>query len=121
MLCKAIGIKDLDKLLIDALLECGAFESMKSGARRLWREVSRSSPHHGSQQHLERCHTSKSYQIFHTINASLAGKWADLACVNEHGSIAVQQVFEIFGTVELMQPCFDEVGQMIVCDPKAVA
>lgn len=52
------------------------------------------------------------------INSEMKGKWADLACTNEvscllpmthssgkltlqHGSISVQQVFEIFGTQEL--------------------
>lgn len=47
----------------------------------------------------------------------MVGRWADLACNNEvshrflgcvskadakHGSIAVQQVFEVYGSVELM-------------------
>jgi len=52
------------------------------------------------------------------INIDMEGKWADLACINEvgsfvmsmtylaeflqHGSIAVQQVFEVFGSPELM-------------------
>lgn len=47
----------------------------------------------------------------------MVGRWADLACNNEvshsfpaclskadekHGSIAVQQIFEVYGSVELM-------------------
>jgi hypothetical protein len=51
------------------------------------------------------------------INDDMHHKWADLACANEvgflmisrvaadavqHGSIAVQQVFEVFGSQDLM-------------------
>ncbi|XAO23218.1 hypothetical protein I312_101996 [Cryptococcus bacillisporus CA1280] len=39
----------------------------------------------------------------------MVGRWADLACTNEHGSISVQQVFEVFGSFELMIPCFQEI------------
>jgi hypothetical protein len=74
----------------------------------------------------------------------MVGKWADLACHNEvsrgtcrenlvdekHGSIAVQQIFEVYGTAELMvsrgvrrreahpqEPCFQEVG-CLSCAPQ---
>ncbi|ORY34951.1 armadillo-type protein [Naematelia encephala] len=97
VLCKAIAVKELEAPISEALLKAGIFDSMKTGARRLWRE------------YLEKCRQSGQLAIFERINADMQGRWADLACSNEHGSIAVQQVFEVFGSEELMEPCFQEI------------
>ncbi|KAK8849467.1 hypothetical protein IAR55_004800 [Kwoniella newhampshirensis] len=96
VLCKAIAMKELEEPISAALIKYGIFDSMKTGARRLWRE------------YLEKCRQMKQFDIFQKINEDLAGRWADLACNNEHGSIAVQQVFEVYGSQELMEPCFKE-------------
>ncbi|WVR08269.1 hypothetical protein IAU60_005316 [Kwoniella sp. DSM 27419] len=96
VLCKAIAIKELEDTISEALIKFGIFDSMRTGARRLWRE------------YLEKCRQAKQLDIFHKINEAMQGRWAALACVNEHGSIAVQQIFEVFGSPDLMQPCFKE-------------
>ncbi|WRT69450.1 uncharacterized protein IL334_006436 [Kwoniella shivajii] len=97
VLCKAIVIKELEEPISEALIKFGVFDSMRSGARRLWRE------------YLELCRQAKQFGIFERINDEMSGRWCELACVNEHGSIAVQQVFEVFGSQELMEPCFKEI------------
>ncbi|KAK4685781.1 hypothetical protein P7C73_g4358, partial [Tremellales sp. Uapishka_1] len=113
VLCKAVGSKELEEVISEALLKFGLFESMKTGARRLWRE------------YLEKCRQARSHEIFQIINQDMKGHWAELACTNEHGSISCQQVFEVFGSQELMvrpfrgkkqaaltnkqDPCFNEV------------
>nr|XP_031859038.1 uncharacterized protein CI109_005544 [Kwoniella shandongensis]KAA5526110.1 hypothetical protein CI109_005544 [Kwoniella shandongensis] len=96
VLCKAIAMKELEEPISEALIKYGIFDSMKTGARRLWRE------------YLEKCRQAKQLEIFQKINEEMSGRWAELACNNEHGSIAVQQVFEVYGSQELMQPCFRE-------------
>ncbi|WVQ84329.1 hypothetical protein IAT38_006481 [Cryptococcus sp. DSM 104549] len=101
VLCKAINVKDLEEPISAALFGYGVFESMKTGARRLWRE------------YLEKCRQCKSFGVFRKVNDAMEGRWADLACVNEHGSIAVQQVFEVYGSPELMAPCFEELLENI--------
>ncbi|WVW86652.1 hypothetical protein I302_108706 [Kwoniella bestiolae CBS 10118] len=97
VLCKAILTKELEEPISDALIKFGIFESMKTGARRLWRE------------YLEKCRQGRQFEIFTKINEEMVGRWSDLTCINEHGSIAVQQVFEVFGSQELMEPCFAEI------------
>ncbi|WVF68667.1 hypothetical protein IAT40_003438 [Kwoniella sp. CBS 6097] len=119
VLCKAITVKELEVSwrmqwitqkyvqrmpnsrwshapISEALIKFGIFDSMRTGARRLWRE------------YLEKCRQGRQFDIFYKINENLAGKWSDLACINEHGSIAVQQIFEVYGSPDLMQPCFKE-------------
>ncbi|ORX37965.1 armadillo-type protein [Kockovaella imperatae] len=96
VLCKAVAVKELEESIADALIKHGIFESFKTGARRLWRE------------YLEKCRQCRNFDIFVKINDEMEGRWAELACANEHGSIAVQQVFEVFGSHELMEPCFRE-------------
>nr|ODN82399.1 hypothetical protein L203_05493 [Cryptococcus depauperatus CBS 7841] len=97
VLCKAINLKELEEPVSEALFQYGVYESMQTGGRRLWRE------------YLEKCRQSKSFEVFERVNKEMEYRWADLACVNEHGSISVQQVFEVFGSQELMMPCFDEI------------
>ncbi|WWC93043.1 uncharacterized protein L201_008007 [Kwoniella dendrophila CBS 6074] len=97
VLCKAIMTQELETPISDALLQFGIFDSMRTGARRLWRE------------YLQKCRQARQFDIFVKINEEMSGRWAELACVNEHGSIAVQQVFEVFGSQELMEPCFKEI------------
>nr|XP_019009113.1 uncharacterized protein I206_05758 [Kwoniella pini CBS 10737]OCF47894.1 hypothetical protein I206_05758 [Kwoniella pini CBS 10737] len=97
VLCKAIMIKELEQPISDSLINFGIFDSMKTGARRLWRE------------YLEKSRQARQFDIFVKINAEMIGRWSELACINEHGSIAVQQVFEVFGSQELMEPAFKEI------------
>ncbi|WWC95335.1 hypothetical protein V866_002197 [Kwoniella sp. B9012] len=97
VLCKAILTKELEEPISNALIKFGIFESMTTGARRLWRE------------YLEKCRQARQFEIFTKINEEMAGRWSELACFNEHGSIAVQQVFEVFGCQDLMEPCFKEI------------
>ncbi|KAK1923771.1 armadillo-type protein [Papiliotrema laurentii] len=97
VLCKAIAVDELEEPISSALFKHGIFESLKTGARRLWRE------------YLEKCRQGHKSDIFETINREMKGRWAELACINEHGSIAVQQVFEVFGNADLMDPCFKEI------------
>ncbi|TYJ55223.1 hypothetical protein B9479_004053 [Cryptococcus floricola] len=101
VLCKAINLKELEEPVAEALFKHGAFDSMQTGTRRLWRE------------YLEKCRQAKKLDVFDKINLEMAGRWADLACVNEHGSISVQQVFEVFGNYDLMIPCFQEIVENI--------
>ncbi|WVQ70787.1 hypothetical protein IAR50_000309 [Cryptococcus sp. DSM 104548] len=101
VVCKAISLKELEEPIAEALFKYGAFESMQTGTRRLWRE------------YLEKCRQAKKLDVFDKINLEMTGRWAQLACVNEHGSISVQQVFEVFGTHELMIPCFQEIVENI--------
>ncbi|WVQ96202.1 hypothetical protein IAU59_003305 [Kwoniella sp. CBS 9459] len=96
VLCKAITVKELEAPISEALLKFGTFDSMRTGARRLWRE------------YLEKCRQGRQFDIFYRINEDMAGRWSDLACINEHGSIAVQQIFEVYGSPDLMEPCFKE-------------
>ncbi|KGB77512.2 hypothetical protein CNBG_3350 [Cryptococcus deuterogattii R265] len=96
VLCKAINLKELEEPVADALFKYGVYESMQTGARRLWREKNAVKP--------ETWTFSKS-----KVNREMVGRWTDLACTNEHGSISVQQVFEVFGSFELMIPCFQEI------------
>ncbi|WWC65626.1 uncharacterized protein I303_108246 [Kwoniella dejecticola CBS 10117] len=97
VLCKAIMNKELEQPISDALIKFGIFDSMRTGARRIWRE------------YLEKCRQARQSEIFTKINAEMVGRWAELACINEHGSIAVQQVFEVFGSQDLMEPAFKEI------------
>ncbi|OXC64583.1 hypothetical protein AYX13_06111 [Cryptococcus neoformans] len=97
VLCKAINLKELEEPVAGALFRYGVYESMQTGARRLWRE------------YLEKCRQARNSDIFQKVNREMVGRWADLACANEHGSISVQQVFEVFGSLELMTPCFQEI------------
>ncbi|ODN83062.1 hypothetical protein L202_01287 [Cryptococcus amylolentus CBS 6039] len=71
VLCKAINLKELEEPVAEALFKHGAFESMQTGTRRLWRE------------YLEKCRQAKKLDVFDKINLEMAGRWAQLACVNE--------------------------------------
>ncbi|KAE8539914.1 hypothetical protein D1P53_003852 [Cryptococcus gattii VGV] len=70
VLCKAINLKELEEPVAGALFKYGVYESMQTGARRLWREKSAVKP--------ETWMFSKS-----KVNREMVGRWADLACTNE--------------------------------------
>ncbi|WVQ85969.1 hypothetical protein IAT38_008137 [Cryptococcus sp. DSM 104549] len=97
VLCKAINMKELEEPVAAALFKFGVYQSMQTGARRLWR------------MYLEKCRQARNLGVFDKVNGEMAGHWADLACVNENGSISVQQVFEVFASKEVMEPCFREI------------
>ncbi|EAL22269.1 hypothetical protein CNBC4070 [Cryptococcus deneoformans B-3501A] len=71
VLCKAINLKELEEPVAGALFRYGVYESMQTGARRLWRE------------YLEKCRQARNSDIFQKVNREMVGRWADLACANE--------------------------------------
>ncbi|OCF37056.1 hypothetical protein I316_00961 [Kwoniella heveanensis BCC8398] len=71
VLCKAVTVRELEAPIAEALIKFGIFDSMRTGARRLWRE------------YLEKCRQGRQFDIFYRINEVMAGKWSDLACINE--------------------------------------
>ncbi|UOH80193.1 hypothetical protein LQV05_002842 [Cryptococcus neoformans] len=73
VLCKAINLKELEEPVAGALFRYGVYESMQTGARRLWRE------------YLEKCRQARNSDIFQKVNREMVGRWADLACANEVG------------------------------------
>ncbi|KAL0252603.1 hypothetical protein I308_101995 [Cryptococcus tetragattii IND107] len=52
VLCKAINLKELEEPVAGALLKYGVYESMQTGARRLWRE------------YLEKCRQARNLDVF---------------------------------------------------------
>ncbi|KAL1408292.1 hypothetical protein Q8F55_005098 [Vanrija albida] len=82
VLVKAVGVKELEGLISTALLKYGIYESMQTGARKVWRP------------YLCKCRSQNQTEIFDKIKETMEGRWADLAVSNENGSISVQQIFE---------------------------
>ncbi|WOO77662.1 Meiotic coiled-coil protein 2 [Vanrija pseudolonga] len=96
VLVKAVGVKELEGLISAALLKYGIYESMQTGARKVWRP------------YLCKCRSHNQTEIFDKIKETMKGRWADLAVSNENGSISVQQIFEGCANQDLIDACFHE-------------
>lgn len=77
VLVKAVGIKELEVssgtgcksdtsqgLISDALIKYGIFESMQTGARKVWRPVSEDGHSTANPQYLGKCRSSNESDIF---------------------------------------------------------
>ncbi|KLT41556.1 ARM repeat-containing protein [Cutaneotrichosporon oleaginosum] len=102
VLVKAVGIKELEVAsvqvcadsqahIVAAMVSYGIYESLQTGARKVWRP------------YLSKCRAAGETEIFEKIKGDMTGHWADLAVSSQHGTISVQQMFEGCATQDILE------------------
>ncbi|RXK36337.1 hypothetical protein M231_06374 [Tremella mesenterica] len=72
----------LQTLMLARMQTLGAYETLLAGGVCVWRD------------YLVRCRMAGEQETFEHFAKELRGKWADLCCAREEGTIAVQQLVE---------------------------
>ncbi|WVQ73052.1 hypothetical protein IAR50_002615 [Cryptococcus sp. DSM 104548] len=101
VLIQVMTYDDLAELVGQALFQIGLLNALKSGARRLW------------QIYMVQYKNDNIWPVYKRIIETLNGRWVDLACSNEDGAIAIQQLLEGRRAQDLIKYCWREMMNRI--------